>query len=104
VDLSSGGTIDGMIRAADAVLQVADSATRIIPGHGPLADRRRLAVYRDMLAGIRDEVARRVAAGESLETVVAARPSARFDAEWGRGWITPARFVEIVYRDLARRR
>ena len=104
VDLSSGGTIDGMIRAADAVLAIADSATRIIPGHGPLADRRRLAVYRDMLAAIRDEVARRVTAGESLETVIAAHPTARFDAEWGQGWIRPAQFVEFVYRSLAPRR
>ena len=35
VDLSSGGSIHGIIGAADRVLAVTNAQTKIIPGHGP---------------------------------------------------------------------
>jgi glyoxylase-like metal-dependent hydrolase (beta-lactamase superfamily II) len=35
IDVASGGTLDGVIAAADLVLAGSDDATRIIPGHGP---------------------------------------------------------------------
>jgi glyoxylase-like metal-dependent hydrolase (beta-lactamase superfamily II) len=103
VDLSSGGSIDGMVAAADRALAMADAGTKIIPGHGPLGDRAALQTYRAMLVTVRDRIRRAVAAGRTLEQVAAARPTAEFDAIWGNGRITPALFVEILYQDLSRR-
>jgi hypothetical protein len=40
-----------------------------------------------------------VEGGADLEAVVAARPTAPFDAEWGSGWMKPEQFVGIVYQD-----
>ena len=104
VDLSSGGSIDGMVAAADRVLALADANTKIIPGHGPLGDRAALQNYRTMLATVRDRIRQAVAGGQTLEQVQAAKPTAEFDAVWGKGSITPTRFVEILYTDLAARR
>ena len=104
IDLSSGGSVDGMVAAADRVLALVDANTRIIPGHGPLGDRPALQTYRAMLATVRDRIRQAVAADQTLEQVQAAEPTAEFDAIWGKGSITPARFVEIVYTDLAARR
>jgi len=104
IDLSSGGSIDGMVGAADRVLAVADANTKIIPGHGPLGDRAALQTYRTMLATIRDRIRQAVAAGRTLEQVQAAKPTAEFDAVWGNGRITPTLFVEMLYTDLAARR
>jgi hypothetical protein len=42
--------------------------------------------------------------GMSLSLAQAAKPTARFDATWGTGFITPEQFVEIVYADLAARK
>ncbi len=103
VDVSSGGSIDGMVAAADRVLALADANTKIIPGHGPLADRAALQTYRAMLVTVRDRIRRAVAAGRTLEQVQAAKPTAEFDAVWGNGRITPALFVEILYQDLSQR-
>ncbi len=103
VDLSSGGSIDGIVAAADRVLAMADAGTKIIPGHGPLGDRAALQTYRAMLVTVRDRIRRAVAAGRTLEQVQAAKPTAEFDAVWGNGRITPALFVEILYQDLSRR-
>ena len=93
-----------MVAAADRVLALVDANTRIIPGHGPLGDRPALQTYRAMLATVRDRIRQAVAADQTLEQVQAAKPTAEFDAIWGKGSITPARFVEIVYTDLAARR
>lgn len=101
VDRSSGGTVDGVIEAAERVLALCDAGTKIIPGHGPLATRADLQRYRDMLAAARDAVRRAMAGGRTLEQVVAAKPTAALDSTWGRGFITPERFVETLYRELA---
>jgi len=104
IDLSSGGSLEGMIGAVDRVLAVADSGTKIIPGHGPLGDRESLRAYRDMLATVRDRIRGMVRDGMSLALVLAAKPTLQFDAAWGKGFISPDKFVEIVYTDLAARR
>jgi len=104
IDLSSGGSVDGMIGAADQVLAFADADTKIIPGHGPLGDRESLRAYRDMLVTVRDRVRVMVRDGMSLALVQAAKPTLRFDATWGTGNITPEKFVEIVYTELSTRK
>ncbi|HEV8265358.1 MAG TPA: MBL fold metallo-hydrolase [Gemmatimonadales bacterium] len=103
VDLASGGSIDGIIAAADRVLAMANAGTRIIPGHGPLGDRAALQTYRTMLVTVRDRIKQAVTAGRTLEQVQAAKPTAEFDAAWGTGRITPTLFVQILYQDLTRR-
>jgi cyclase len=102
VDLASGGAVGGLIAAADRVLAMADANTKIIPGHGPLGDRVALQAYRTMLVTVRDRIKRAIAAGQTLDQVKAAKPTADFDAVWGNGRITPTLFVEILYQDLSR--
>ncbi len=104
IDVSTGGSIAGMIAAAERVLALANAGTRIIPGHGPLSNRVELQAFRDMLAGVRERVRRAMAGGRTLEQVVAAKPTAEFDEKWGKGFLTPDQFVGIVYADLARPR
>jgi len=103
IDLSSGGSVDGMIGAADRVLAFADSNTRIIPGHGPLGNRASLQAYRDMLVAIRDRIRGMVRDGMSLALVQAAKPTLQFDAVWGKGRITPEILVETVFTELSRK-
>jgi cyclase len=104
IDLSSGGSVDGMIGAADLVLAFADSNTRIIPGHGPLGNRASLQAYRDMLVTIRDRIRGMVRDGMSLALVQAAKPTLQFDAVWGKGRITPELLVETVFAELSTRK
>jgi glyoxylase-like metal-dependent hydrolase (beta-lactamase superfamily II) len=100
IDLSSGGSFEGMIAAADTVLGRVDTATKIIPGHGPLADKAALQSYRDMLVGVRDRVRPLVKAGKTLEEVKAAQPTKAFDEKWGQGFMKPDVWLGIVYKSL----
>lgn len=104
IDVSTGGSITGMIAAADQMLGMIDQNTRIIPGHGPLADRAALQRYRDMLIGVRDSVAPLVQSGRTIEQVIAANPTAKWDAQWGQGFLKPEAFVRIVYESLRENR
>ena len=101
IDLSSGGSINGVIDAAERVLALADDRTRIIPGHGSLATRAELQAYHDMLVTVRDRIRAAKAEGKTLDEVQAMQPTAEFDAEWGGGFIPPERFVEAVYQSLS---
>lgn len=102
IDTSSGGTVDGVVVAVDRVLAIATEKTRIIPGHGPLATKADLAAYREMVATVGKRIRDAVRAGKSLEDVQALKPTAEFDAAWGKGFITPQRFTEMIYRNVAR--
>jgi cyclase len=100
IDVSSGGRIDGMIAAADRVLKVAGDGTRLIPGHGPLARKADLQASRDMLARVRDRVARLKADGKTKEQVIAAKPTADLDEKWGGGFMEPDVWVGLVYDSM----
>jgi cyclase len=100
IDGSTGGRIDGMIAAADHLVRLADTATRIVPGHGALTTKPALAKYRDMLSAAADRVRKLKASGKTLEEAIAAKPFVDLDAEWGKGRFTGDAFVKIVYLTL----
>ena len=100
IDYVAGGSIDGTIRQAETVLTAAGKDTLIVPGHGPVARRAELEQYRDMLVDIRSRVAALKKSGKSLDEVIAAKPTAAYDAVWGTGVISPDLFVALVYRGV----
>src|SRR5262249_49718645 len=54
IDYSTGGNIDGMIKAAEANVAAVTDKTIVIPGHGqPVSNKAKLTEYRDMLLAIR---------------------------------------------------
>jgi glyoxylase-like metal-dependent hydrolase (beta-lactamase superfamily II) len=100
VDISSGGSIDGLIAAADRALKLTGPATKIIPGHGPVATRAELQAYRDMLVDIRGKVAAGIKAKRTLAQIQATKPTARYGMP--DGFIKPDQFVAFVYESLTK--
>jgi glyoxylase-like metal-dependent hydrolase (beta-lactamase superfamily II) len=100
VDRSSGGSINGVISTADMVLGLANDQTKIIPGHGPLADRARLKAWRDAIFASRDRVRAEIAAGKTVEQVLAATITAAYAKDWPAGH---ERFVRTLYEELSTR-
>jgi len=104
IDTSSGGRVEGVVAAVERGLKLAGPSTKIIPGHGPLATRADLQAYRDMLATVSGRIREQVRAGRSLEQAQQAKPTAEFDDAWGKGFLEPDRFVEMLYKNLQARR
>jgi len=101
IDYSTGGSINGMIAASDANLAVANNDTIIIPGHGkPVSNKAELQAFRDMLVAIRDNVGNLKKQGKSRDEIVAAKPTAAFDARYGQFLVDPGFFTRLVYEGV----
>ncbi len=104
IDHVNGGSLDGMLAGLAEVVALAGPNTKIIPGHGPIVDRNAVAAQRDMILGVRNEVAKLVQEGKTQEEIVSAHPTAAYDAN-----VAPAapngdrmadRFVGQLYAEL----
>ena len=100
IDFANGGNIKGMIAATDAYLKLVNARTKIVPGHGPLADRAALLEYRTMLISAHDRMAKLVKEGKSEDDVVMAKPFADFDAKWAPTELASNNFIRVVYHSL----
>lgn len=104
IGVNEGGTVEGMIAAAQQVMQIANPQTKIIPGHlGPVVGFNEIRQQLEMFVTVRDRVRSAIRAGKTLDQVVASKPTADLDAPRMGGAITPDRFVALVYTDLSRR-
>jgi glyoxylase-like metal-dependent hydrolase (beta-lactamase superfamily II) len=102
IDVGSGGTAEGVVAAADRVLALAGDKTKIIPGHGPLASKADLQVYRDMLAAAVQRVKAARAAGKSDDEFRNSKPFADLDERYGKGFINPQVFVAMMLAAVPR--
>jgi glyoxylase-like metal-dependent hydrolase (beta-lactamase superfamily II) len=100
IDLDGGGSIQGMIAAVELGIGMADAETRIIPGHGPLSDFNGMQEYHAFLTKARDNVQALIDQGMSLEQAIAANPTAEWDENLGKVWITPDQLVIFIYNSL----
>jgi glyoxylase-like metal-dependent hydrolase (beta-lactamase superfamily II) len=100
IDYSTGGNIDGMIKAAEANLAMVTDKTVVVPGHGPVGGKTEMIAYHDMLAAIRDRVAALKGEGKSLDEIVAAKLTAAYDAKWGTGFVNGEFFTKLVYKGV----
>ena len=102
IDVSSHGSVDGIINAAKHILSIINDNTKIIPGHGPMSNKAAFADYVVMLEKIRSRVSKHIAGGKTLKDIQALGLSKDFDSVWGDGFLTPDKFIQILYEDLSR--
>ncbi len=100
IDYSTGGSIDGSIRAVETNLAKTTEEMIIIPGHGPIGRKSDLRIYLDLLVAARDRISILKRQGRSLPEVIAAKPTAGYDEKWGGGLINRANFTGLVYEGV----
>jgi glyoxylase-like metal-dependent hydrolase (beta-lactamase superfamily II) len=101
IDYSTGGSIDGTIAACNATLDAATAETIIIAGHGhPVSNRSELKEFRDMLVGVRENVATLKRQGRTRDEIVTAKPTSAYDAKFGAFVIDPDFFTRLVYEGV----
>ena len=102
IDMYNGGTLRGTIAALDLAIEMAGPNTRVIPGHGlEVVGRAEMVEFRAMILGVQTQVLAMIRDGKKLDEVMAAQPTAKYDAQWGQeaGW-TAEDFVPTVYYGL----
>jgi glyoxylase-like metal-dependent hydrolase (beta-lactamase superfamily II) len=98
IDYSSGGSIEGMIANAARILKIVDAKTVVIPGHGPVSNKKELAEFHEVLAGANKSVSKLIQEGKSLPEIVAAKPLSKWDSKWGQGFMKPEQFIGLLYQ------
>ena len=102
IDIYNGGSLRGTIAAMDQAIDLAGPDTKVIPGHGlEVVGRDEMIEFRDMILDIQDRVLAMILEGKKLDEVMAAQPTADYDAKWtdDPGW-GPQDFVPVVYYEL----
>ncbi|MEH6756018.1 MAG: MBL fold metallo-hydrolase [Parasphingorhabdus sp.] len=99
IDIESGGNVAGILAAAETVLTMVDDETKIIPGHGPMANKADLIAYRDMLKSVIGTVETARTESKTLAQIQAMKPAARWDTNKD-AFIKGDAFVEAVYKSF----
>ena len=99
IDLGSGGSVQGAMRAIEAAMMITDADTKIIPGHGTMADKSDLLEYYQMLTTMYDRVKQHVVMGKTVDEIKVAGLTDDY-AEWGTGFINAERIIDIIWTDI----
>jgi cyclase len=102
VDYFNGGDIRGMIRASDDWLKIANDQTKVVTGHGPLADKKVVADYNAMLKIARDRVLKLVQEGKTEAEVVALDPLKDLNATWANDAAQGVNTLKQYYHSFKR--
>ncbi|MFK5970489.1 MAG: MBL fold metallo-hydrolase [Candidatus Marithrix sp.] len=97
MDSSSNGSINGMINSVEHIITMVDDKTQIIPGHGPLADKKALEKYHTMLITVKERMQKLMNQGKTIEEIIALKPNADLDNAWGNGFLNPEAFLKVLY-------
>lgn len=97
IDKSSKGSIDGVIKSVNYILNRINDETKIIPGHGKLSNKEELAMYRDTLIILKDRMKKLIDEGKTLDDILELKPNADLDKTWGNGFLSPEKFLEVLY-------
>jgi glyoxylase-like metal-dependent hydrolase (beta-lactamase superfamily II) len=102
IDFANGGDVRGMIRALDTYIKAANDGTKVVPGHGPLATKADLIVFRDMLVTSHDRIKKLFDEGKTEEEVIALKPLADLDATWANNPQHAVGHTRNVYNSFKR--
>ncbi len=100
IDISSGGSIEGVINAIEQILPTLNDSTKIIPGHGKLSNKSEMAEHLKMLKSVKAEVKSLVDKGESEDEILKENPALKFAYKWETGFIKANQFTKFVYQSL----
>jgi len=99
VDPDSNGWVGGITTAVEKLVGLANEGTKVVPGAGAPQGLAHLKAEHAMLDTLRQRLARLLAQGMSASEMIAARPAAEYEAEWG----DPGQFIRNAYPGLAHR-
>jgi hypothetical protein len=97
IEATQGGTLDGLLKTLSGWT---DSTFRVVPAHGKVTTGATVKEFRDMIATVRDRVQKMINSGQDENHILGQRPTADFDATWGRGRVQADAFVREVYDAL----
>ncbi|GAC29220.1 MBL fold metallo-hydrolase [Brumicola pallidula] len=97
IDLDSGGSVAGYIAAVETLLGMISDDTKVIPGHGALANKADYVRFLDMIKQTYAYVQAKKAAGISEDDLVEAGLEEKWK-NWSWNFITEERWIRTIYK------
>ncbi|MCL1142619.1 MBL fold metallo-hydrolase [Shewanella gaetbuli] len=99
VDLKGGGSVMGYRDNVSAILDLINDDTKVIPGHGDLANKSELLKFKHMLDDNINWMRAEKEQNKSLEEILKAGVPAKYK-DWGWRFITEEKWINTLYQDL----
>jgi cyclase len=90
----------GTLEAINRMIEMTGPNTKVVPGHGPVADQAALIAHRDLIVTVRDRISKAITEGKTLEQIRAMRPTAEFEERVGGPPAFIPQFVDTLYNEL----
>jgi cyclase len=103
IDVKSGGSIDGYIKALKKGLTLINDETKIIPGHGPVSNKEEYQSFLTMLETLRKNVQAEIENGKTEDEVAANAGITKEYDDLGYAWnfINSERIRRTIYQSLS---
>ena len=99
VDLSSGGSVEGLAKNIGELFKLIPANAKIIPGHGPVSTPDDLKTYHQMLIDT-TSIVRKKMKTKTLDAIKKEGLPEKYK-EWGSGFIKSEAWIETIYKSYA---
>jgi cyclase len=99
VDLSGGGSVQGMIAALEEIMPKLPPDVKVIPGHGPVSSLDDVRRYVSMLKDTKSVVEAGIKQGKSLDQLKRENVLAKWQ-KWSGDFITTDQWLVTLYNEL----
>ncbi len=104
IDISSGGSIDGLISSLQTISSLIDDETKVVSGHSDISNKTKVNALVTMLKDVRQNVSQLIQNGDFLEEIIASQPTSKYDEiYYDHSRLKPGDFVTMVYQSLTRK-
>ena len=101
IDISSGGSIDGLISSLETISLVINDETKVVSGHSEISNKTKVNDFTNMLKDVREKVSQMIKDGKSLKEIIASQPTSKYDEiYYDHTTRQPEDFVTFIYQSL----
>ena len=100
VDLEHGGSVQGLTKNVEKIINEYPEDIKIIPGHGPLSNMDDLVEYHTMLVETTKIIQKQMNAGTTFDEIQALGLPERWQ-KWEGAWVDEATWIQIVHTSLS---
>ena len=105
MDLSSGGSIDGLILSLKKILSMLNEDTKVVAGHSGISNKTKVKDYLNMLIDVHDKIRNMIKEGKSLAEIIKSKATSKYDMiYYDHSFIKPKDLVTNIYLSIYNRK
>jgi cyclase len=104
IDISSGGSIDGLISSLETISSIINDETKVVSGHSEVSNKTKVNDFTNMLKDVREKISQMIKDGKSLEEIIASQPTSKYDQiYYDHTSRQPEDLVTFIYQSLTKK-